>query len=65
MITNHLVQKAESIGAAGRDPGPEDGAGTGALTVYVCITKTKKAESEAQRGKPKDTLESESRNAIL
>ena len=31
----------------------------------VCITKTKKAESEAQRGKPKGTLESESRNAIL
>ena len=31
----------------------------------VCITKTEKAESEAQRGKPKGTLESESRNAIL
>ena len=30
-----------------------------------CITKTEKAESEAQRGKPKGTLESESRNAIL
>ena len=30
----------------------------------VCITKTEKAESEAQRGKPKGTLESESRNAI-
>ena len=29
-----------------------------------CITKTEKAESEAQRGKPKGTLESESRNAI-
>ena len=29
------------------------------------VTKTKKAESEAQRGKPKGTLESESRNAIL
>ena len=28
-------------------------------------TKTEKAESEAQRGKPKGTLESESRNAIL
>ena len=27
----------------------------------VCITKTEKAESEAQRGKPKGTLESESR----
>ena len=31
----------------------------------VCITKTEKAESEAQRGKPKGTLESESRNAIV
>ena len=31
----------------------------------VCITKTEKAESEAQRSKPKGTLESESRNAIL
>ena len=31
---------------------------------HVCITKTEKAESEAQRGKPKGTLESESRNAI-
>ena len=30
-----------------------------------CITKTEKAESEAQRGKPKGTLESESRNAIV
>ena len=30
-----------------------------------CITKTKKAESEAQGGKPKGTLESKSRNAIL
>ena len=29
------------------------------------ITKTKKAESEAQRGKPKGTLGSESRNAIV
>ena len=31
----------------------------------VCITKTEKAESEAQRGKPKGTLESESRDAIV
>ena len=31
----------------------------------VCITKRQKAESEAQRGKPKGTLESESRKAIL
>ena len=32
----------------------------------VCVLpKTKKAESEAQRGKPKGTLESESRNAIV
>ena len=30
----------------------------------VCITKTEKAESEVQRGKPKGTLESEIRNAI-
>ena len=30
----------------------------------VCITKREKAESEAQRGKPKGTLESEIRNAI-
>ena len=31
----------------------------------VCVLlKRKKAESEAQRGKPKGTLESESRNAI-
>ena len=32
----------------------------------VCVLlKRKKAESEAQRGKPKGTLESESRNAIV
>ena len=31
----------------------------------VCITKTEKAESEAQRSKPKGALGSESRNAIL
>ena len=30
----------------------------------MCITKREKAESEAQRGKPKGTLESEIRNAI-
>ena len=30
----------------------------------VCITKREKAESEAQKGKPKGTLESEIRNAI-
>ena len=30
----------------------------------VCITKREKAESEAQRSKPKGTLESEIRNAI-
>ena len=30
-----------------------------------CITKTEKAESEARRGKPTGTLESESRNAIV
>ena len=30
----------------------------------VCITKREKAESEADRGKPKGTLESEIRNAI-
>ena len=33
-------------------------------TAVWCITKTEKAESEAQRGKRKGTLESESRNAI-
>jgi hypothetical protein len=32
---------------------------------HVFITKTEKAESEAQRGKPKGTLESEGRNAIV
>ena len=32
---------------------------------HVCVLKRKKAESEAQRGKPKGTLESESRNAIV
>ena len=31
----------------------------------VCITKTEKAESEAQRSKPKGALGSESRNARL
>ena len=32
----------------------------------LCVLlKRKKAESEAQRGKPKGTLESESRNAIV
>ena len=30
----------------------------------MCFTKTEKAESEAQRGKPKGMLESESRNAM-
>ena len=40
--------------------------GTYGHSLYdVCITKTEKAESEAQRGKPKGTLESESRNAIV
>ena len=34
------------------------------VLLYVCITKREKAESEAQRGKPKGTLESEIRNAI-
>ena len=34
------------------------------LLQCVCITKTEKAESEAQRGKPKGALESEIRNAI-
>ena len=29
------------------------------------LLKRKKAESEAQRGKPKGTMESESRNAIV
>ena len=37
------------------------------LTPGRCVyyQKTEKAESEAQRGKPKGTLESESRNAIV
>ena len=35
-----------------------------AATWGVCITKREKAESEAQKGKPKGTLESEIRNAI-
>ena len=35
------------------------------MTSAGCITKTEKAESEARRGKPKGTLESESRNAML
>ena len=30
-----------------------------------CITEREKRESEAHKGKPKGTLESESRNAIL
>ena len=34
------------------------------LRMTLCITKREKAESEAQRGKPKGTLESEIRNAI-
>ena len=48
-----------------------DGVGEGEVPLMMmiplapCITKTEKAESEAQRGKPKGTLESESRNAIL
>ena len=37
----------------------------GGFAAMMCITKTEKAESEAQRSKPKGTLESESRNAIL
>ena len=36
------------------------------LALEVCVLlKRKKAESEAQRGKPKGMLESESRNAIV
>ena len=31
----------------------------------VCLTKREKSESEAQRGKPKGTLESEIRIAML
>ena len=34
------------------------------IPLAPCITKTEKAESEAQRGKPKGTLESEIRSAI-
>ena len=34
------------------------------LLVGCVLLKRNKAESEAQRGKPKGTLESESRNAI-
>ena len=34
------------------------------LRMTLCITKREKAESEAQRGKPKGTLESEIRSAI-
>ena len=34
------------------------------LVMMMCITKTEKAESEAQRGKPKGTLESVIRNAM-
>ena len=34
------------------------------LRMTLCITKREKAESEAQRGKPKGTLESEIRKAI-
>ena len=37
----------------------------GLIQLVLCITKTEKTESEAQRGKPKGTLESESRKAIL
>ena len=37
----------------------------GSAGAQVCITKTEKAESEAQRSKPKGALGSESRNAIL
>ena len=36
-----------------------------AIPLQVCITKTERAESEAQRSKPKGALGSESRNAIL
>ena len=36
----------------------------GYIEYGVCITKREKAESEAQRGKPKGTLESEIRSAI-
>ena len=35
------------------------------FTSRVCINKREEAESEAQRGKPKGTLESESRIAML
>ena len=35
------------------------------METSVCITKTEKAESEAQGSKPKGALGSESRNAIL
>ena len=44
-------------------PGVPKGGALKAIST-VCITKREKAESEAQRGKPKGTLESEIRNAI-
>ena len=53
-------QRLHLLEASDKDPDAEDGP----ATVVVCITKREKAESGAQRGKPKGTLESESRNAI-
>ena len=52
-----------------RHQGVSNGLGEPESAAFVrfptVLLKRKKAESEAQRGKPKGTLESESRNAIV
>ena len=48
-----------------RDQGSRQGNVVIDRRLLCVLLKRKKAESEAQRGKPKGTLESESRNAIV
>ena len=46
--------------------GSDGQSGAGLPQLRACVLlKREKAESEAQRGKPKGTLESEGRNAIV
>ena len=63
-ITNGKKQKARPKGVREREKVVR-GNRLSVLTTVCVLLKRKKAESEAQRGKPKGTLESESRNAIV
>ena len=61
-VTAEVLMATPCTNSLGGESGGHKHEGCGAC---VCITKTEKAESEAQRSKPKGALGSESRNAIL